>query len=56
MIKVLEDLQTYARQNGLPKLADHLDQARLLALTEIASAAVVPNGFLSDEPDDPEPR
>jgi hypothetical protein len=38
MIRVLEDLQTYARRNGLPALAEHLDQARLLALTEIAQA------------------
>ena len=37
MIRVLEDLQTYARMNGLTALAEHLDQARRLALTEIAS-------------------
>lgn len=40
MIRVLEDLQTYAHAHGLAALADHLDQARLLALTEIASLAV----------------
>ncbi len=37
MIRVLEDLQTYARSNGLAALAEHLDQARFLALTEIAN-------------------
>lgn len=37
IIRVLEDLQTYARAHGLTALADHLDQARLLALTEIAN-------------------
>lgn len=37
LIKTLEDLQTYARQHALTALAEHLDQARLLALTEIAS-------------------
>jgi len=37
MIRVLEDLQRYANGNGMPALADHLDQARLLALTEAAS-------------------
>ena len=40
MIRVLEDLQTYARMHGLMALAQHLDQARLLAMTEIASVAV----------------
>ena len=37
LIRVLGDLQTYARMHDLVALADHLDQARLLALTEIAS-------------------
>jgi len=37
MIRVLEDLQSYARINGMTALAEHLDQARLLALTEAAS-------------------
>jgi len=37
MIRVLEDLQTYARAHGMVALADHLDQARLLALAEIAN-------------------
>lgn len=37
MIRVLEDLQRYATGNGMPALAEHLDQARLLALTEAAS-------------------
>ena len=37
MIRVLEDLQTYARSHGLTALAVHLDEARLLAIAEIAS-------------------
>lgn len=37
MIRVLEDLQSYARIHGIHTLADHLDQARLLAITECAS-------------------
>lgn len=37
MIRVLEDLQTYARAHGMMALADHLDQSRLLALAEIAN-------------------
>lgn len=39
MIRVIEDLQSYARLHGLDRLVDHLDQARLLAMTEIASLA-----------------
>jgi hypothetical protein len=38
LISELEGLRDYAALNGLPALAAHLDQARLLALTEIASA------------------
>ena len=37
MIRILEDLQTYARLHGLVALAEQLDQARLLAMTEIAN-------------------
>jgi len=37
MIRVLEDLQSYARIHGMTALAEHLDQARLLTLTEAAS-------------------
>lgn len=44
IIRVLEDLQTYAQVHGLTALAEHLDQARLLALAEIAN--------LCDPPDD----
>ena len=44
MIRVLEDLQRYADGHGMLALAEHLDQARLLALTEAAS--------LPDEPAD----
>jgi hypothetical protein len=37
MIGVIEDLVAYARAHDLPALAEHLDEGRLLALTEIAS-------------------
>ncbi len=37
MIAVLDDLVTYARRNGLPALAAHLEEARLLAQTELAN-------------------
>ena len=37
MIRVLENLQTYALRNNLSALAEHLDQARLLAMTEISN-------------------
>lgn len=40
MIRVLEDLQSYADIHDLAALAEHLDQARLLAMTEIASLPV----------------
>lgn len=37
LISQIEGLRDYASLNGLPALAAHLDQARLLAMTEIAS-------------------
>ena len=37
MIRVLEDLQSYAQLHGMQALASQLDQARLLALTELAN-------------------
>jgi len=37
MIRILEDLQSYARMHGLTALAEQLDQSRLLALAEIAN-------------------
>ena len=37
LIAELEGLRDYAALNGLVALAEHLDQARLLAMTEIAS-------------------
>ena len=42
MIRVLEDMQAYARLHGLVALAEQLDQTRLLALTEIASLEAGP--------------
>lgn len=49
MIRVLEDLQSYARIHGIHSLADHLDQARLLAITECSN---LPG---DDHDDDAEP-
>ena len=37
ILDVLEDLKSFALANGLPVLAEHLDDARLIAATEIAS-------------------
>lgn len=37
LIREIEALRDYAAQSGLPELAAHLDEARLLALTEIAT-------------------
>lgn len=50
IIRVLEDMQGYARMHGLAALAEHLDQARLLALTEIASLAPSPPDDISTDP------
>lgn len=38
ILDVLADLKTYASKNGLSALADELDEATLIAATEIASA------------------
>lgn len=37
ILDVLTDLRTFAHQNGLPVLAEHLDDTRLVAATELAS-------------------
>ena len=37
LISEIEELRDYAARHGLPELAAHLNEARLLALTEIAS-------------------
>lgn len=37
ILDVLADLKTYASKNGLPVLAEQLDETTLLAATEIAS-------------------
>ncbi|MEQ8896498.1 MAG: hypothetical protein RID23_05365 [Roseovarius sp.] len=39
ILDVLADLRTYARQNGLPALAEQIDETCLLAAVEIASTA-----------------
>jgi len=38
ILDVLADLKTYAKKNGLPALADQLDETLLVAATEIASS------------------
>ncbi len=38
ILDVIADLKTYAKKNGLPALADQLDETLLIAATEIASA------------------
>ena len=38
VISVLLDLKEYARHNGLPRLADELDTARLIGLMEMEQA------------------
>lgn len=37
IIDVLTDLKAFARANGLPALAEHLDETHLVAQVEIAS-------------------
>ncbi|WP_208350472.1 hypothetical protein [Pseudaestuariivita rosea] len=37
IMDVLLDLRAYALQNDLPNLAEHLEEASLLAATEMAS-------------------
>lgn len=39
ILDVLADLRTFAHQNGLPALAEQIDQTSLLAAIEIASTA-----------------
>ncbi|KZY35244.1 hypothetical protein A3731_35815 [Roseovarius sp. HI0049] len=39
ILDVLADLRTFARENGLPALAEQLDETCLLATIEIASTA-----------------
>ena len=38
ILDVLADLKAYASKNGLPALVNELDEATLIAATEIASA------------------
>lgn len=39
IVDVLDDLRAFAAGNGLPLLAEQLDDARLIALVEIGSQA-----------------
>lgn len=38
ILDVLADLKTYAKKNGLPALADQLDETMLIAATEVSSS------------------
>lgn len=42
VIDVLTDLRSFARLNGLPQLADHLDATIRLARSEIAQSTAAP--------------
>ncbi len=44
ILDVLADLRTFAHQNGLPALAEQIDETCLLAAVEIASTAEGPAG------------
>lgn len=44
IVDVLSDLMAYAEENGLSVTADWLDDARLVALTEIADMTREKNG------------
>lgn len=41
IIDVLTDLKTFATRNGLPALAEQLDDVRLVAATEISNVLPV---------------
>ena len=38
ILDVLVDLKSFARSNGLPKLAAHLEDGTMIALAELASS------------------
>lgn len=39
ILDVLTDLRTFARDNGLPELAERLDDAQLVAVAELGRSA-----------------
>ena len=47
ILDVLTDLKAYARANGLPTLAEHLDDACLVAHVEMSSLGKGANGGVS---------
>jgi hypothetical protein len=51
LIREIEGLRDYAALNGLPRLAEALDQARLVALVELASASGGPDGAAPETAD-----
>lgn len=44
IIEVLGDLQGFAKANDLPALADHLDEAIVVATAELGQSALAPAG------------
>ena len=48
ILDVLADLKTYAKKNGLPALADQLDETLLIAATETASTEGNPRAVMQN--------
>ncbi|WP_166416315.1 hypothetical protein [Cochlodiniinecator piscidefendens] len=40
ILDVLEDMKTFASQNGLPALAEQLDDTRIVAASELVSLGI----------------
>jgi hypothetical protein len=51
ILDVLADLKAFAQSNGLPKLAEHLDDASLCALAEIANQSDMIGGQTNGKTD-----
>lgn len=49
ILDVLADLRTFAMSNGLPALAEQLDDSAIIAMAEIASQQEGPTGQLNGE-------
>ena len=49
ILDVLSDLKEYAASHDLPQLAEYLDDASLVALTEIASLHEKAQGQIDDD-------
>jgi hypothetical protein len=48
ILDVLTDLRTFARANGLPALAEQLDDTAIVAMAEIAERAELATGGYDD--------